>query len=252
MSEVNRDMAARFGKRAARVNYPLSGIRVRHYLSLVRIRISLAAIALIAAAAGCKRSPEVPPPSPATNTSSPTPLASLAGQRIIVLPLHYLSATDTLGLSNEIQRPKEFLRALDAEIAFALGERGLRKQWVLPADLERVQRRNVGHTVDPYTLAAAILRPGGPRRIPQLPDPFATQLRSLVALSEARYALFPLEVRFENNGGTGRAVLYAALLDARLAQVRWAGEVASDTMRTITPGLAASLANKFANLITAP
>ena len=244
-------MGARFGKRAARVNHPLSGIRAGHYLSLVRIRVLLAAIGWTAATAGCARSPKVPPQTPAV-TNSPTPLASLAGQRIIVLPLHYLSSTDTLGLANEIQKPKEFLRSLDDEIAFALGERGLSKQWVLPVALQRSQRRNVGHSVDPYGLAAGVLRHGGPRRIPQLPDPLATQLRSLVALSEARYALFPVEVRFENTGGTARAIMTVALLDARLANVRWSGEVASDTMRTLAPGLAASLANKMANLITAP
>lgn len=217
----------------------------------MRFRLSLVVAGTIAASAGCARSPKVPPSTSAA-TTSPTPLASLAGQRIVVLPLHYLRATDTLGLSSTISKPKEFLRSLDDEIAFAFGERGLSKQWVFPADLARSQRRNVGHSIDPYTLAAEVLRPTGPRRIPQLPDPLATQLRSLVALSEARYALFPVELRFENSGGAGRAVLHVALLDARLANVRWAGEILGDTMRTLSPGVAASLANRLANLITAP
>ena len=185
-------------------------------------------------------------------TASRTPLASLAGQRIIVLPLHYLRATDTLGLTSGIARPKEFLRSLDDEIVFAFGERGIRSQWVFPTDLSRSQRRNVGHAVDPYSLAAEVLRPTGPRRIPQLPDPLASQIRSLVALSEARYALFPVELRFENHAGSARPVLHVALLDARLLQVRWAGDVYGDTTRTLTPGVAATLANRLANLITAP
>ena len=206
---------------------------------------------MIAASAACARSPKVPPATPVASTS-PTPLASLAGQRIVVLPVHYLRAVDTLGLSSAISRPREFLRSLDDEIAFAFGERGIRGQWVFPADLARSQRRNIGHAVDPYSLAAEVLRPYGPRRIPQLPDPLATQLRSLVALSEARYALFPVELRFENSGGSGRAILHVALLDARLLQVRWSGDVQSDTMRTLTPGVSAALANKLANLVTAP
>lgn len=169
-----------------------------------------------------------------------------------MLPLHYLRATDSLGLSATISKPKEFLRALDDEIVFAFGERGLRTQWVFPPDLARSQRRNVGHSVDPYTLAAEVLRPTGPRRIPQLPDPLATQLRSLVALSEARYALFPVELRFENHNGTGRAVLHVALLDARMANIRWSGEILGDTMRTLSPALSATMANRLANLIMAP
>jgi hypothetical protein len=218
----------------------------------VRFRLSLAALGWIAATAGCARSPKASPEPQAPVSTSPTPLASLAGQRIIVLPLHYLRSTDTLGMANAIAKPKEFLRTVDDEIMFAFGERGLRSRWVFPEDLSRAQRRNVGHSIDPYTLAAAILRPTGPRRIPQLPDPFATQLRSLVALSEARYALFPVELRFENSGGTERAILHVALLDARLANVRWSGDVMSDTMSTLTPGVAATLANRLANLITAP
>lgn len=218
------------------------------YLSRVRFRVSLAALGTIVALAACAKPPA--PAAPAAGVAvSATPLASLAGQRIIVLPVHYLRATDTLGLSAQIAKPRDFLRALDDEIAFAMGERGLRSQWVFPEDLARAQRRNAGHATDPYALAAEVLRPTGPRRIPQLPDPLASQLRALVAVSDARYALFPVEVRFENAGGAARAVLHVALLDARASNVRWAGDVASDTMSTISPGLAASLANRLANLI---
>jgi hypothetical protein len=223
--------------------------RVRaHYLSPVRFRVSLAALGTIAALAACRKSPQPAPPQTAV-TTSPTPLASLAGQRIIVLPLHYLRSTDTLGLGAQLTNPRAFLRSVDDEIAFAMAERGLKSQWIFPEDLVRISKRNIGHSTDPYALAAGVLRPTGPRRIPQLPDPLASQLRSLVALSDARYALFPVEVRTENSGAGARAVLHIALLDVRMSNIRWAGEVASDTMTTISPGLAASLANRLANLI---
>jgi hypothetical protein len=232
---------------------PLAVIRLSRsvradYLSPVRFRVSLAALGTIAALAACAKPPKPAPPS-AGVTVSPTPLASLAGQRIIVLPVHYLRATDTLGLTTPLARPHDFLRSLDDEIAFAMAERGLRSQWVFPEDLARIAKRNAGHSADPYALAAEVLRPTGPRRIPQLPDPLASQLRSLVALSDARYALFPVEVRFENVGTTGRAVLHVALIDARASNIRWSGDIASDTMSTIPAGLAASLANRLANLI---
>ena len=180
---------------------------------------------------------------------SPTPLATLAGQRIIVLPLHYLRAIDTLGIAGQIANPRSFLRSVDDEIAFAMAERGLKSAWVFPDVLLRSHQRNVGHTADPYNLAGEVLRPTGPRRIEQLPDPLASQLRTLVAVSDARFALFPVEVRFENSGGAARAVMHVVLLDVRASNIRWAGEVASDNLTGVTPGLAASLANRLANLI---
>lgn len=214
----------------------------------MRFRVSLAVLGTVAALGACAKQPKPAPPTGAV-APSPTPLATLAGQRIIVLPLHYLRVVDTLGLAAQIAHPREFLRSIDDEIAFAMAERGLKPQWVFPDALVRAHQRNVGHTADPYALAGEVLRPTGPRRIEQLPDPLASQLRSLVAVSDARFALFPVEVRIENTGGAARAVLHVVLLDARASNIRWAGEVASDTMRTIPPGLAATLANRLANLI---
>lgn len=202
----------------------------------------------LAALAACRKPPKPAPPAGAV-VQSPTPLATLAGQRIIVLPLHYLRAIDTLGIAGQISNPRAFLRSIDDEIAFAMAERGLKSAWVFPDVLLRSHQRNVGHTADPYNLAGEVLRPTGPRRLEQLPDPLASQLRTLVAVSDARFALFPVEVRFENSGGAARAIMHVVLLDARASNIRWAGEVASDTLTTIPNGLAASLANRLANLI---
>jgi hypothetical protein len=99
------------------------------------------------------------------------------------------------------------------------------------------------------------LRPRGQRR--QLPaplgEPLATQLRAVVALNDARYAILPVEVRFERAGeGAGRAVLHVALIDARRSEVVWLTDVASDAAATLSPALAASLGAHFADLVAAP
>jgi hypothetical protein len=46
--------------------------------------------------------------------------------------------------------------------------------------------------------------------------------------------------------------LRVVMIDARLAQIRWVGEVASDPMRTFSPTLTASVAKHFADLVVAP
>ncbi|HEY9448775.1 MAG TPA: hypothetical protein VIQ60_03445, partial [Gemmatimonadaceae bacterium] len=114
------------------------------------------------------------------------------------------------------------------------------------------------------------LRPPLEKPPEQLPEPFASQVRSLVALQEgAQYVLYPVEVRFESVGtdGTqpsggpsdakgsagartqGRAVLRIALIDARRQKVVWMADVVSDPYPSFSPALAASVAEHLADLI---
>jgi hypothetical protein len=201
-------------------------------------------------ASACSRGPE----STAQVAPLPNrPLAGLAGQQVVVLPTHYLRPGDSLGWAAAVERPRELLTEVDDELAFALGERGFRTRWVFPDQLVRSAQRNVPHSPDPRALAAEGLRPLARRRSDgMLGEPLASQLRSLVALHGARYALFPVELRFEKVGGAGRAVLHVLLLDARLSRATWGGDVSGDTASTFGRGLIASAANNLADLIAAP
>ena len=63
----------------------------------------------------------------------------------------------------------------------------------------------------------------------------------------------PVELRFEQDkSGQGIAVLRLALLDGRLGEVRWVGEVKSDPSPTLSRAVLASLAGRIADLITTP
>jgi hypothetical protein len=42
------------------------------------------------------------------------------------------------------------------------------------------------------------------------------------------------------------------MIDSRLAQLRWAGEIKSDPAATFSPALAASIASRFADLVVEP
>ncbi len=219
----------------------------RPYTTLLRL-LSLAAF--LALAAACSRQPGSDSQiAPLPNR----PLAGLAGQQVIVLPTHYLRPGDSLGWAAAVERPRQLLSEVDDEIAFALGERGFRTQWIFPEQLVRSAQRNAPHAPDPRALAAEGLRPLA-RRLSdgRLGEPLASQLRALVALHGARYALFPVELRFEKIGNGGRAVLHVLLLDARLSRATWGGDVRGDTASKYGRGLIASAANNLADLIAAP
>jgi hypothetical protein len=143
---------------------------------------------------------------------------------------------------------------VDGELKFAAEQRGVGGTWVWPEEIIRLAKRNPTFAPDPRLIAAEPLR-ARPRRRGEpemLVDPIRSQLRSLVALRDARYALVPVELRFEKrDGGTGRAVLHVAVVDARLARVTWAGDVASDPAAELTPALAATIGERFADLFAA-
>lgn len=179
------------------------------------------------------------------------PLERMAGQQIIVLPVQYLSGTDTLGWQQKVPNRAAFLAALDDQIEAALTARGLRA-WTFGREVERASRLNSILMTDARSLSAEWLRG---RVLPEttVRDPLAGQVRGLVGLKGSRYALLPVELRFENRGaGIGVAILRVVMIDSRMAQIRWVGEVASDPMRTLSPALTASVASHFADLVVAP
>ena len=224
----------------------------------------LVALGAAATFAACGK-PAAPAPAPQAapaETAAPqpaplpvrtmSPLAGLAGQHIAVLPVHYLRA-DTIGAAARIEDPRGTLAALDSAIERALGERGFRTSWSYPPALARSARRNAGYVSDPYSLAGERLRFGVRMADDRLAEPLASQLRSIVAVTDARYALFPVELRFERvPDGKIRPVLHVALLEARGASVRWMGDVRGAAGTTITPATLESVAFALADLVAAP
>lgn len=216
----------------------------RHFRALVALSLAITA---------CSRGGKTEE-APAPMEQPLRPLAQLAAQRVIVTPAYLLVTGDALGWSTQIPRWREWLRLLDDEIATALGDRGLKSQWMYPADLVQAARINPTYAVDPYTLGVNVLRDPNLKSGVRLGDPLATQLRTMIALqSDARAVLVPVEVKFEKLAtGQGVAVLRVVLLDARLSDVRWIGTVRSDTASTLSRGVLTSLAAHFADLIAAP
>lgn len=179
------------------------------------------------------------------------PLERMAGQQILVFPVQYLSSTDSLGWQHQIPDRAAFLANLDDQIQAAFTARGLGKAWTFGREVERSSRLNSILMPDARSLSAEWLR-GRVITDETVRDPLASQVRNLVGLKGSRYALLPVELRLESRAGTGVAILRIVMIDARLAQIRWVGEVASDPMTTFSPALTASVATHFADLVVAP
>lgn len=193
---------------------------------------------------------------PAAEAGSPPvvlrPLERMAAQQILVFPVQYLSSTDSLGWQQQIPNRAAFLANLDDQIEAAMRARGLGHAWTFGREVERASRMNSILMQDARQLSAEWLRG---RVIPEetVRDPLASQVRNLVGLKGSRYCLLPVELRLENRGGgMGVAILRVVMIDARLAQIRWVGEVASNPMSTFSPALTASVATHFADLVIAP
>lgn len=176
----------------------------------------------------------------------------MAGQEILVLPVQYLSSTDSLGWQRQIPNRAAFLATLDDQIEAAMAARGLGKAWTFGREVERASKLNSILMTDARSLSAEWLRG---RILPEttVRDPLQAQVRGLVGLKGSRYALLPVELRLENRaGGTGVAILRVVMIDSRMALIRWVDEVTSDPMKTLSPALTASVATHFADLVVAP
>src|SRR4051812_35564848 len=161
---------------------------------------------------GCAQpAPQGAAPQPAEHT-----LAGLAAQHIAVLPT-YMARVDP-ALNWAIGRPTELQRTLDADILEAFQDRGLRHFWVFPEDLVRSYKSNPTYGTDPYTLAEEPLRSPALGIDARLPEPLASQIRTLVAFQQdLRLVIAPVEVRIEPvKPKGGRGVLRVVLIDARL------------------------------------
>jgi len=178
-----------------------------------------------------------------------SPLAGFASQRLIVLPVQLLRG-DSLSW---IQPGgwTAFRKELDDSVASAISERGIGKGWAYPADLLRQAKRNAGFVGDPYSVGAQPLRGQNYRPADHVPPLMASNLRPMIALADARYALLPVEIVFQRDSARQRAVLRLALIDGRTGQFGWVGEVASDPATAYSVSILSQLAARVADLVVA-
>lgn len=194
-----------------------------------------------------------PTPAPAPPPPPPSPLALFAGRKVAVFPLQRIAAGDSAAaqpVSAAAVRPRGAV--FDSAFTRVLEERGLASQWVLPPAMVRAAQREVVNRTDARALAVQGL---GPQRRPndlEVREPLASQLRALIALTDARWVLVPIEARVSpSSDGRRTAKVRLALIDGRGGQVlalpEATGAAAADEAAAL-----ATVATAIADLIVAP
>lgn len=178
------------------------------------------------------------------------PLAPMASQHVMVLPVQLLRADSGAWVNRS--NWEQFRRELDDSLASVLANRGLGKTWKYAADVLRIAKRNPDYVSDPYSMGVQPMRAVKYKIGDPIPDLFNNNLRLLIGIADTRYVLLPLEVWFVRKDAQQIAVLRLVLVDGRGGTFVWIGEVGTDPATTMPPGLAGTLAERVADLVIAP
>jgi hypothetical protein len=191
------------------------------------------------------------PASPTAASANDQALSGIAAQNVVLLPTYTVRVAPDLPWGPSIGRTRGVQQALDSAIRTALDDRGVGKTWIYPEQLVASYKRNITYATDPYLLAEEPLRSPALQIAQRLAEPFASQIRTMVALhGDARLVLAPVELRFEKAGvSAGRATLRVVLADARGSNIQWIGKVESDTASSYSPAMIATIAARFGDMM---
>ena len=197
---------------------------------------------MMACGGGARSAPQAAAPADA-------PLNSFAATRMIVLPTQ--RASDAIAWGAKAGEPRVVFAAFDSSLESAVRAKGL-TAWVLASDLARTARRNPLYATNPADIRAGdAVRFLEQKRDENIPEPVASQLRTLGGFHDARYALIPAEVRFEAGSAptTGRVVVRMAVLDLRGSRLVFIGDITGADAADYSPTLVADLARRFTDLV---
>lgn len=219
------------------------------------LRISAILLSFSFSFAACSPAARSGDPAPAPKTlaaplAAPGALSRLSTEKLLVLPLQGLAAADPVGWRALAGTELTFIPRVDSLFEAELTGRRLGAKWSFASTLSRAARRNPTYLTDPYSIRATPAIIAHMRRPDDaLTEPFASQLRALAGVSDARHALIPLDVRFDSVAGGGRAAMRLALVDARAARVTWWGEVHGAPREAYTAAVIDDLIERVADLI---
>jgi hypothetical protein len=220
------------------------GVKFVAVLRITPLR-SLAVLALLALlVAACNRGKTKPTPEQLAH-----PLAGFGAQRVVLAPTARVRGVDTAALFRDMGSPRMIGILFDGRVVGQLRDRGLDTRWILPADLQRAFERNRTYAADPYQLAVEPLRIQAFVAGSKFGEPLSSQLRTMIALHEdVRYVLLPVELRYVGS----RVTLRAVLLDPRMAESLWVGEVRSDSAPPTAAFAMTQVATRLVDLFVAP
>ena len=198
-------------------------------------------LALVTMACGGSK-PESSTPAPET-----MPLSGIVGQNIVIAPVQSLRVTSDIGWT--IPAPRAVLSRLDSVIADTLRARVANQAWVYADGVVKSAAANPTYATDPRALAVNPLRAPALKLGDRLPEPLASQLRTMIAFHDVRLVLLPIDVTMTRTTGTSaQPVMNMVLVDPRSSVVRWIGRITGPESAEFTPSIYATLATRLADL----
>ena len=179
-------------------------------------------LAVAAGLAGCGG--KAAPPGPGTSQGA---VPDLRGTRVMLFP---------------VQSRQGLVDGSDAEIAFALTQRGPDVDWVLPAEMAGALERSPAMDARIHGLPVGMFLQGEVRRVG---DPLYGYLRRVGALVDSDVALVPVVARYRPESAERRSgvEIGAAVLSVRTGYVLWFGMVEGAPGAADDPGALASAAD---------
>ena len=189
------------------------------------------------------------------------------GSAVVVLPVQATLPTPGGSWPGRSGSAEDARLTMDAELAFAFGERRGASNWALAEDLRRRVARNPMTRVDPDRVAYQGLL-AEPDRRDRIYEPLHSELRTLAALFDTRFVVLPLVLRSlpvgadeedwapgdapacEGDAPVERGELLLALIDIRRSAVLWHGTVRGTATCPDADGLLAGLAATIAERLT--
>jgi hypothetical protein len=180
----------------------------------------LSVVALACGGGGQYDEPERPAPEELESIKGVQLRAELfAGQDIAVLPITLVVPDSSLSAGELFQHRDVLLRWTDSIIQFKLENRAPEVGWIFPPELRRMALRSPGVVPDPDRMGQSVMRTPS---LTTVPDPFRSNLRTMVAVTGGRLALVPSAAVFRQpEPGVVEASLMIVVADSRTGRVVW-------------------------------
>lgn len=171
---------------------------------------------------------------------APVPVGSLSGASALLMTVGAVMIGEAPGELSDLQaRRGTLIEQANAALDSALRRDAREVRWMGLAEQRRLARQSPALGLDPDRVATSYLVSP---RLASVPDPLWSQLRSLAALSGARYAIVPSAVRLTGTSGAVRASYLLAAVDTRTGAVVWRGQLVGAPQPSAEAALVAAAA----------
>ena len=145
---------------------------------------------------------------------TPPKFGSMTTSRLLLLPAQEVTGTAD---------GRAWLARFDSVLTARLEAGGIANGWAYPRDAIRYNRQNPTYTTDPRLMGVQPLKSDKIKDGFSLPEPFASRLRALLAVADARNTIVPVVARIDSTTNPRAARLQLTLVDGRLSRVLWTG-----------------------------